>query len=202
MNRLLLLIGLCILTGCAMAEGTDPFIKANPDSEYETTYKELGIGQIHDFHFTLPNADERWVRVWMEGYKNGEKINEPLAELSYGQSPGQDEEGHLGIGIIRGGGDGAMLHVYAPGVSLIPRESPLPLNETGISTWEHAVDEEGVNLVLGEEVLLGAYRQSTSGSIQTFDLQDNEQVKQMIHDDTVVLLLKMKVGTSEEQMKE
>ncbi|RDY71134.1 hypothetical protein ACJA3J_07380 [Halobacillus sp. SY10] len=198
MKKVFILVVLFILSGCAVAGGTDPSIKANPESDYEKTYKDLGIGQIHDFEFTLPKAGERWVRVWVEGYHDGKKIEEPLVEISYGKNPDQTEKGQMGIGIIRGGGDGTLLHLYAPGVSLMPRESPLPLNDPGISTWEYAIGEEGIKLVLGEEVLLGAYRQSSSGTMEAFDLQNAAQVKRMIKQDTTVLLLKIKVDNDKD----
>lgn len=59
--------------------------------------------------------------------------------------------------------------------------------------WDYAIDEEKQELKLGETYLLGAYRVSAGNSIRSYELQDEEQVKKMINDDSHVFLLKIKL---------
>lgn len=46
---------------------------------------------------------------------------------------------------------------------------------------------------MGETYLLGAYRVSPGDFIRMYDLQDEEEVKKMIDDDSHVFLLKIKL---------
>lgn len=61
------------------------YITVNVDSEYENTFKDLGLGILFDFKLRLTNADKSWVDIWVEGYSNGKAVEPfPLKQLSYG----------------------------------------------------------------------------------------------------------------------
>lgn len=90
---ILLLLG----AGCTNANNQVATITANPNSTYETTFKDLGIGVLYDFNFYLPDADKRWVRMWVERYRDGQKDPQPLTQISYGLSPKRLKKGILGL---------------------------------------------------------------------------------------------------------
>jgi len=53
------------------------------------TFEDLNLGILFDFDFTLPNADNSWVNLWVERYIDGEKESQRLTQLSYGNSPNE-----------------------------------------------------------------------------------------------------------------
>jgi hypothetical protein len=69
-----------------------PTISIHSDSDYVNTFDDLNLGVLFDFDFYMPNADERWVTLWVEKYVEGEKDSQSLAELSYGNSPAKTED--------------------------------------------------------------------------------------------------------------
>ena len=195
---LVLLILMNCLWGCTSEKSTKiAYISANDNSHYQTTFSELNLGLVRDYQLMLPNADKSWVTIWVEGYRDGEKVGiAPLAELSYGLHPEKVSKGSMGIGIIRTG-QKEYVFLYAPGVSMGPTELDVSLMDSGISGWEYAINNEQIGVETGKTVLLGAYRHGEQ-SIRTYDLQDEGSVEEMIKEDKTVLLLKIRVDEQEE----
>ena len=157
------------------------------------TFEDLNLGILFDFDFTLPNADKSWVNLWVDRYIDGEKESQPLTQLSYGNSPNEVEEGHLGFGMINPNSEDTLVFLYGPAVSthpsIIERESMTDVS----SSWDYAIGNEKVDLDIGETKILAAYRETESNSIRTIDLQDEDSVNEMIKQDNMVLLLKVKI---------
>ncbi len=190
----ILISTLLIFTGCTNNGNKDSIatISVNSDSEHTNTFKKLNIGELYDFDFKLNEADKMWVNVWMERYKDGKKEPQPIAELSYGNSPNKVEEGNVGFGMINTG-DTRLGFLYAPNVTSTPQNIDKIHSDHVISGWDYAVGEDKKEIKLGETYLLGAYRESNGNSMRTYNLQDDNEVKKMICDDKIVFLLKMKI---------
>ncbi|MFC4403756.1 hypothetical protein [Gracilibacillus xinjiangensis] len=193
-NIVAVFISLLIITaGCSVKQEMDkPTIAKSPDSQYETTLKELGLGMVFNFDFYLPSADERWVTLWVERYKQGEKEADPVAKFSFGNSPNEVDEGALGFGIINPGRDNPLVFLYAPGVTAQPAQVEKQ-SISNHSSWDYALGDEEIELDLGEATLLAAYRETEGNSIEMVDLQDERSVNKMIHEDEMVLLFKIMV---------
>jgi len=188
-----ILIVFILSSGCTDANDKNATISVSSDSKYVKTFEDLSLGILFDFDFKLPNADESWVTLWVEQYKDGKKESEPLTELSYGESPNEDEEGHLGFGILHPNTDDASAFLYGPGVNIHPSHVEAE-SKTGMSsTWHYAIDDAKEELELGEEQILAVYRETESSVISTVDLQDEEAINGMIEGDAMVLLLKIKI---------
>ncbi|MFC5591415.1 hypothetical protein ACFPRA_21240 [Sporosarcina soli] len=187
-----------LISGCTKPNKETATISANADSEYIHTFKDLNLGILFDFNFRLPDADKRMVTIWVEGYQDGEKEPDPLTQIAYGSSPQQVTEGHLGFGIINSTTEESILFLYAPSVSTSPVKIESLNVPNRFSAWDYAIGDEKVALSLGETKLLAVYRQSAGNAIRTYDFQDEEAVKQMIKEDSRVLLLKMKIEESHE----
>ncbi|MGG3738804.1 hypothetical protein [Aeribacillus pallidus] len=189
---------LAILGGCQENSDTDEdivaYISLNEDSVFKQTFDQLALGNIFDFHLKLPQADQSWVDIWVEGYKNGQKVSDhPITQLSFGKSPKEVDEGPIGFGIINPGDEGQLYFLYGPGVSANPHEIEEEfIIESGMTGWEDGVGTETVRLTSGETKILGAFRH-TENSMETYDLSDPEAVERMIQEDTFVLLVKIKV---------
>jgi hypothetical protein len=181
--------------GCSNNDKRDaPTISINQDSDYEQTFNDLNLGVLFDFDFYLPHADERWVNLWVERYQDGKKDPEPLAELSYGNSPEEVDEGRLGFGMINPDSKDTMVFLYGPGISTQP--IPIAENQSDPSTLrtsEFTIGKEEEALKLGKTIVLAVYRESGAESIRPFDVKDEESVKRVIQEDKTVLLLKLKV---------
>jgi hypothetical protein len=181
--------------GCSNNDKRDaPTISINQDSDYEQTFNDLNLGVLFDFDFYLPHADERWVNLWVERYQDGKKDSEPLAELSYGNSPEEVDEGRLGFGMINPDSKDTMVFLYGPGISTQP--IPIAENQSDLSTLrtsEFTIGKEEEALKLGKTIVLAVYRESGAESIRPFDVKDEESVKRVIQEDKTVLLLKLKV---------
>ncbi|MBP3950114.1 hypothetical protein [Bacillus suaedae] len=190
----ILVFFLALSSGCTNSElEKKPTISIDSDSDYVTTFKDLNLGVLYDFDFKLPNADNSWVNLWVERYNDGKLDSQPLTQLSYGNSPTEMEEGHLGFGIINPNSEAPLVFLYGPGVrtqpSVIEKESKTIM----ASAWDYAIGNEDVELELGETTILAAYRETESNSFRTVDLQDEEAVKTMIQQNDTVLLLKIKI---------
>lgn len=98
-TSLSLLCFVIFISGCSSTSSHLPTISFNEDSEYLKTFSDLNLGILFDFHMTLPNADQNWVNLWVERYDEGTKEDHPIAQLSYGDSPNNLEEGRLGFGL-------------------------------------------------------------------------------------------------------
>lgn len=198
---IIILIIIITITGCAKAgtitekNDTDvlAIISANSNSQYEKTFKDLNIGYLFDFNLKINKADTSWVDIWVEGYEDGKPM-EPfkLTSLSYGLSPKKTEEGNAGFGIING--DELQLFIYSAGIKSKPINIIYNfIDIPGISTWDYAIGSEKVNLIDGEEKVLAVYRKGENQLRAAYNYQDHNSIKEMITDDKVVLLLKIKV---------
>ncbi|WP_332699430.1 hypothetical protein [Halalkalibacter lacteus] len=168
-------------------------ISVNTDSEYVNTFEDLNLGILFDFDFKLPNADKSWVNLWVERYNDGEKESQPLTQLSYGNSPNEVDEGHLGFGMINPNSEDTLVFLYGPAVRTQPSIIEKKTKTDIFSSWDYAIGNEEVELEIGETKILAAYRETESNSISTVDLQDEESVNRMIKQDNIVLLLKVKI---------
>ncbi len=83
--------------------------------------------------------------------------------------------------------------LYGPSVKAAPIKIDNIPSGASITGWENAIGDETVKLKLNETYLLGVYRESKGNSIRTYDLQDENAVKKMLHDDHLVYLLKLKI---------
>lgn len=163
------------------------------DSIHEQTFKEIGLGELWNYHLKLPDASNSWVRIWVEWYRNGQLQDQHLVELAYGLGPQQVEEGLFGIGLMNLQENSKAISLYSNGISLHPRVLPELLASEGIrgAVSFYAVDEE-VKLAPGEPLLLGGYR-ATAGIIETLDYQGHEAITKMIERDIELLLFKIVV---------
>ncbi|UYZ24130.1 hypothetical protein [Mesobacillus jeotgali] len=184
---------LVLSSGCSHSNDKTATISVNSDSKYVKTFEELNLGILFDFDFTLPNADENWVNLWVERYNNGEKDIKPLTQLSYGNSPNKVEKGSMGFGMINPNTDAPLVFLYGPDVRTQPQIIEKESNTNRLSTWDYAIGEEEVELEMGETKILAVYRETESDSLLTVDLQDEETVKEIIEQDDTVLVLKVKI---------
>ncbi|QHE51490.1 hypothetical protein GS400_05335 [Pontibacillus sp. HMF3514] len=190
---------LILVTSCSNGSDSKITIKPTPNSDYVTTFEDLNLGHLFDFEFRLPEADQRWVKVWVERYKDGEKVPGRVTELSYGKSPQNLDKGHLGFGVISPDRKDNLFFLYAPGVKESPKKSQLTVNFEGMQGWRYAIrEEEETELKLGETKLLAVYRSSINNSMRNYDFQDEEQLDRMLKEDSENLLLKIKVEKIEE----
>ncbi|GGH22105.1 hypothetical protein [Paenibacillus segetis] len=198
---LLVVIFTCLtVIGCSKEPVTSSnekiaYISIKEDIHYEKTFDELHLGNVYNYHLKLPQADKTWVTIWVEGYKNGEKM-EPfhLDELSYGNNPNHVSEGHMGLGLINPESEVPLLFLYSSDASIRPHKIENVLNQEGVggSVWEYAIGKEEVALESGETRVLGIYRQ-VKDSFRPYDPEDNNQITQMINEGMTVLVLKIKV---------
>jgi len=164
------------------------YVSKDDDNTYERTFSELNIGEILSYNLKLVEADNNWVKIWLEGYSNGEKIDQYSdIQLQYGLSP---QKGKMGIGIINAH-DRDLIFLYAPGVKSSPRETGI-IKKDGVSVWGYAIGNETIELDLGETKIIGVYRQDKN-SLRTYDYQNEESINDMIKEDDTVLLLKIKI---------
>ncbi|WP_085523717.1 hypothetical protein [Tuberibacillus sp. Marseille-P3662] len=187
---------LIIGVGCSSKTSKDDhiaYISSNTNSDYVNTFKDLNLGILYDFDIEQPHADKSWVTVWVEGYRNGEKMDPfHLTEFSYGLSPKQKQSGHLGFGIISPNKTPS-LFIYAPPGMQSPHKIKNNIAfSKGISMWDYAIGDGKEALDAGETEILGVYRQAKK-SLETFDLQSEDAIKKIIKKDKMVLLLKIKV---------
>ena len=176
-------------------KGKIAYVSTNVNSKYESTFIELNLGVLFDFNLKVPNADKSWVNIWVEGYSNGKAVEPfPLRQLSYGLSPKQVEEGHMGFGIINPNSDEPQLFLYSSGASMTPRgiENNF-LIKSGISSWDYAIGSKPVGLESGEEMVLAVFRQGKGALRAGYDYQELDSINKMINEDKTVLLLKMRV---------
>ncbi|OWZ82724.1 hypothetical protein CDO51_12580 [Natranaerobius trueperi] len=189
--------------GCSdKGDDTDKiaYISQSADSEYERTFDELGLGRLFDFNFKLPRSDESWVKIWVEGYKDGEPVEPfPLIKLSYGLVPKEVEEGNLGAGILHPGSDSPQLFIYSKGARTGPVNIDDSLfSDTNVRGWDYAIEGETVGLNSGEEKVLAVYRLG-KGSMRTrYNYQDPDELDEMISEDKVVLIFMISIEEKEE----
>lgn len=179
------------ISGCSKEDIST--ISVHSDSVYVTTFKDLNLGTVYDFDLKNYNADSNWVNIWVEHYKDGEMDPQPVTKLTYGMSPNRVEEGRIGMAIVETDDDSPFVILYSPSAKTSMRKVGELPSVNVFRGWDSAIGEEEQELELGETYLLGAYRVSAGNSIRTYDLQDEEQVKKMINDDSHVFLLKIKL---------
>ncbi|MEY9973869.1 hypothetical protein ABH966_004269 [Lysinibacillus sp. RC46] len=192
---ILSILFLSFLSGCANQNDTESAtISTNTDSKYVSTFKDLNLGILFDYNFKLNNADKSWVDLWVESYKDGQLESDSLMTLSYGQSPNKVEKGNIGFGIIKNDDAESFAFLYAPSVKSFPQKiDKIQSTEGIVSGWYSALGDETVKLKLNETYVLAVYRESKGNSLQTYDLQDENEVKKMIDDVRLVYLLKLKI---------
>lgn len=188
---------LLVVSGCSNQSNKEEkiaYISANVNSEYEKVFKKIGLGILFDFNLKLPHANRSWVTVWVEGYKNGGDEPIHLTEMSYGLSPNKVEEGHMGFGIINPNSDNPSFFLYSPSGSITPHniDENFFYKEGIIRSWDYAIGNETISLETEETKILAVYRVGKN-SLQTYDYQEMNSIKQMIDEDLTVLLLKIKV---------
>ncbi|KAB3537409.1 hypothetical protein F8154_03090 [Alkaliphilus pronyensis] len=205
LHKYLVIIIVCFVAnvGCSYKDvdnKTIAYISSNVGSEYENTFKDLNLGVLFDFNFKLNVADKSWVNIWVEGYSNGKAVTPlPITQLSYGLSPNQVEEGKMGFGIINSNSNEPLLFLYSTGVSVLPHTvDNYFLDNSGIYTWDYAIGSETVGIEYGEEIVLAVYRQGKDSIRVAYNYQDSESLKQMIEEDSTVLLLKLKIREADE----
>ncbi|MCA0989662.1 hypothetical protein [Pseudalkalibacillus hwajinpoensis] len=190
-----------LLSSCSTNENKVAEIEPAPESEYVKTFDELALGILFDFKLEVQNADERWVKLWVERYQDGKKDDDSVVDLIYGESLDETDEGHVGFGIIHSEKDEPLYFLYAPDIKLNPQKSDKKANlDSSMSTWEYAFKDKKVPLTLDEEKVLAAYRSTTSNEMRTVDLSDPNDVKQMIQEDTEVLLLKILITENKDAL--
>lgn len=168
-------------------------IRANEKSSYTDTFNDLHLGVLFDFDFTLPEADKRWVNLWVERYIDGKKDSEPLTELSYGESPNNKSQGSLGFGIINSYEENPLVFLYGPGVTANLAMIDKDYKDMRMSGHEYAVSGKKEKLAPGETKILAVYRETAGDSMRTYDLTNEEDIEQLIEEETMVMLLKLKV---------
>jgi len=183
-----------VLAACSDNTDVSTKIKANPESEYSTTFEKLKIGKIIDYDFQIATEDHPvWVTVWAEEYQNGKPLSEPVTLISYGLEPDETSQGPLGIGAFETE-DGAYLFLYNESITMKPRKIGIPQTGYSVSGWQYALEEE--SLENNQSYLLAVYR-ATDGEMATYNFQDEKDVQQMIQDTNYALLIKMKLEERE-----
>lgn len=181
-----------LLSSCSANENKVAEIEPAPESEYAKTFDELVLGTLFDFKLEVQNADQRWVKLWVERYQDGKKDVDSVVDLIYGESLDETDEGHVGFGIINSETDEPLYFLYAPDIKLNPQKSSKKANlQSSMATWEYAFKDEKVSLALDEEKVLAAYRSTTSNEMRTVDMSDPNDLEKMIQEDSEVLLLKI-----------
>ena len=168
------------------------YVSASTDSIYEKTFKDLRLGMVFDFNLRLPAADKSWVDLWVEGYQDGKPIEGSMAQISFGSSPNESVEGHMGFGIIAPGNDKTEFFLYAPSCS----QPPVLIDEEFFKRYagsggSYAIGNETIGLKAGEERVLAVYRKADA--FPMYDLNDPALQVQLINEKGTVFLFKIKV---------
>ncbi|MCR8843479.1 hypothetical protein NQ117_07265 [Paenibacillus sp. SC116] len=203
-KMLVLFAIIMLLSGCSLFEGDtedkNEIAVIHADDSYAATFKELGIGKVGNYKLKLHRADRSWVDIWVEGYKKGKKIDEPIAALSYGRSPHETYEGRVGLAWIYGANNKDMIKLYTESSSagMVAIDQFIgDKSELGRTGWEYTMGEEGVSLQSGETALIGSFRMN-KGSIRSgYEGTHPEAVQEMIQSNDTVMLLKIKVSEKE-----
>jgi hypothetical protein len=195
--RLLLLFFLILLiTSCTkktIDEDIAGSISIDERSKYQETFDELRIGKIFNYNFHWHKANESWVNVWLEGYRNGHLIEpNPLNGMKYGMSPNEEVKGKLGFGLIDSNEE-PLVFYYSNETHINPSmvQENLFLNE-GISLWDYGINDE-IQLKYGEEKILAVYRENKNTIRTGYDYQDDEVIEDVIKNNETVLFFKIKI---------
>jgi hypothetical protein len=188
-------------TGCSSIDQKEAFasISSSTGSEYEKTFQALRLGQLFDFNLQLPYANKSWVEIWVEGYKNGKVLGDsPIIQLSYGLSPREKENGQIGFGMINTQNDQTLLLLYSESAHTnILRDNDDLFLEEALMSWEYTIGDQQVVLEAGEEKVLAVYRQGENSLRSAYEYENTDAINEMINENAVVLLLKIKVNKEE-----
>ncbi|MFC5464181.1 hypothetical protein [Lederbergia graminis] len=189
----ILLIFFISSIGCSNSNEKKVTIAKNSDSEYVNTFEELSLGLLFDFELKLPQADKRWINLWVERYIDGKKDPEPLTHLSYGNSPKENDEGKLGFGMINPSSEDSLLFLYGPNVRTHPTLIENEPKTDIFTAWDYAIGDEEVEIKMGETKVLAIYLESNNNFMRSLNLSDEESIKNIIKEHNTVLLLKIKI---------
>lgn len=196
---LALLAALClVVAGCSnppvSSKKAPATLTIAEDSAYTTTFQDLRLGRLLDYRLELSQADESWVRLWVEMYEDGQLDSpETLIELSYGMHPEPVHDGPLGWAVVYPGTDAAAMSLYTGDTSgSQDAEATLFTGSEGTYTaWDYAWKQgERLAIDFGETRVLGAYRIGAGNELRTYNLQDESEVEKMIAGEKRVFLLK------------
>lgn len=184
--------------GCSIGNSNKneiAYVSQNADSEYYKVLNNLGMGSFFDFKLKFLDADKRRISIWVEGYINGKAV-EPshLVELSYGLDPGEVVNGQIGFGIIEYNDNRQIFLKTEMARTAFQDIDNNLLISSNPRSLEYVIGSKPVGLESGEEVLLAVFRQQ-EGSLKPgfYDYTDLNSIKQMIRENSSVLLLKVKV---------
>lgn len=192
-----------VLLGCAKEDKQNNSIAViTPTLDYQNDklIRNAGVGHLLDYQLKVYQADESWVRVWVEGYVDGEKLQEePLWEISYGNSIHEVEEGPLGVGFIPVDGS---YYVYGYTKSVKAPLTRLPDEYSHgkiMGNLGYAAEEkESLELLPGEIRTIGVHWQMGGGTtLRVANFADEEDVMRFTGEHPVVLLVKMQVTKSD-----
>ncbi|MBD8498603.1 hypothetical protein [Paenibacillus arenosi] len=171
-------------------------IDVDKSHDHAATFKALWIGKVGTYSLKLHRADRSWVDIWVEGYKKGKKLEQPLLALSYGRYPHETYDGKVGLVWIYGANNKDMIKLYSESssVGMVAIDQFIgDKSEAGRTGWEYTLGEDGLSLKPGETALIGSFRMN-KGSLRTgYDWNDPEAVQEMIQSNDTVMLLKIKV---------
>ncbi|WP_353893907.1 hypothetical protein PRVXH_000677 [Proteinivorax hydrogeniformans] len=188
------------ITGCdneVDEEEKIAYISRITDSDYAKTFQELHLGIIFDFNLKLTRANESWVDIWVQPYKEGEPLEYIPINLSYGDGLEEEKEEQVGFGIITPNTERSQFFIYSGnGTAKTQVPEDLFTASPAITSWDYAIGDEVVGLEPGEEKVLAVYIQG-EGFLRGYDFQDPDYLQKMIDDGITVLALKIKVAKSE-----
>lgn len=198
-KRFWLLLVMFLLGGCSVEFSMEDehlaYLSHKVGNDHEKMFEEMNMGILLNYDLKLTKADKTWVTVWVEGYRDGEPMTPSrLTELSYGFSQEEEQEGSVGFGIIQPESGEELVSLYAPGATTGPEAIPNnPINTDKPHGYGYTLEEE-ITLDSGDTKVIGAYYESEQDNmIRSVDMQTEEGIEEMIHDEHVVLLLKIKV---------
>ncbi|WP_059053852.1 hypothetical protein [Paenibacillus senegalimassiliensis] len=187
-----------VVAGCSTPSNSNEKIAdiaANEQQEYQKAIEQTGLGILFDFQLKLPSADQSWVTMWVEAYKEGVKQPDHLTEISYGLSPNKVEEGHTGFGIVNPDSEQPLLYMYAPSVKSPPHsiaDDTIFSEQAIIKSWAYTIDQKSTGLEPGETKVLAIYVQGEN-DLKNYDYKQADSIQSVIDDGHTVLLLKIKV---------
>ncbi|MHA7964724.1 hypothetical protein ACX93W_11310 [Paenibacillus sp. CAU 1782] len=193
------IIAVLLLASCAKTENDDnaiAILSPNKDLPHAESIKVAGLGHLLDYQIQLPRANESWLRVWLEGYVDGKRVQEdPIWEMSFGNSPFANENGPLGVGFIPFE-DSVLVYGYGPSGKLLPNRLPdeysVAINNANLAYA--ATEDNVIRLQPDESRIIGTYWQMKVGeSLRSADFLDEEDVMAFTREHSVVLLIKAQV---------
>lgn len=191
---------LIIVTGCsgitAETEHT-AILTIQENSPHAETFTELGLGYLLNYNLELKEADRLWVKLWIEGYEDGQPIrSDSIIELSYGQHPEALYDGPLRWAILKLETDKVAMSLQSGGAKVTKTLDPALFESIsgGFQTWDYAwPTDEAMTMEPSDTRVLGAIRNGTT-FIQPYDLREDAEVARMIAEEKQVFFLKMNLA--------